>query len=89
MAIETNGALREEVRVIQKEPVDRTFEDHHLYSVVVFKLRDDLSDLQHKFRPTTLTGGFSSTTRECEGVTRSSLTCAATVAEGVTLLLLD
>jgi hypothetical protein len=35
-----------------------------------------------------LSGGFSSTTRQCEGVIRSSLTCAAFVAEDMTLLLL-
>src|SRR3954449_2993578 len=33
-----------------------------------------------------LSGGLSRTTRQCEGVTRSSLTCAAFVAEGMTLL---
>ena len=37
--------VREEVRMIQKEPVDGTFEDHHLHSVVILERRDDLSDL--------------------------------------------
>jgi hypothetical protein len=35
-----------------------------------------------------LSGGLSSTTRQREGVTRLSLTCAAFVAEGMTLLFL-
>src|SRR3954453_2721867 len=42
--------VREEVGVIQKEAVDRTFEDHHLHSVVVLERRHDLSDLRNKFR---------------------------------------
>jgi hypothetical protein len=42
--------LREEVGVIQKEAVDGTLEDHHLYSVVVLERRDDLPDLQNEFR---------------------------------------
>jgi hypothetical protein len=35
-----------------------------------------------------LSGGLSSTTRQCEGVTRLSLICAAIVVEDMTLLLL-
>src|SRR5689334_17952109 len=37
--------------------------------------------------PIRLSGGLSSTTRHSEGVTRSSLTCAAFVADGMTLLI--
>src|SRR5450432_3599089 len=35
-----------------------------------------------------LSGGLSSKTRQCEGVTRLSLICADCVAEGMTLLVL-
>jgi hypothetical protein len=36
--------------VIEEDAVDGAFEDHHLYSVVVLELRDDLSDLPHELR---------------------------------------
>ncbi len=35
--------------MIQKEAVDGTFEDHHLHSVIVLELRDDLSYLRNEF----------------------------------------
>jgi hypothetical protein len=42
--------VREEVGVIQEEPVDGAFEDHHLYAVVVLEFRDDVSDLRNELR---------------------------------------
>jgi hypothetical protein len=78
----------EEVRVIQKDAVDGTFEDHHLHVVVVLELRDDLSALQNELRTHEVERRVVQYDPKCEGVTRSSVTCAARVAEGMTLLLL-
>jgi len=76
--------------VIQKEVGDGALEDHDLYPVVVLEGRDDLSHLQNEFRTHEFKGGLSRVTRLREGVvTRSSVTCAGSVAEGMTLLLLD
>lgn len=77
---------REEVGAIENDSVHRTLEHHHLDLVFVFEGRDNVSDLRHEFRTREIERRLSSTTRQCEGVTRSSLTCAASVAEGMTLL---
>jgi hypothetical protein len=61
-----------------KEVVDDTFEDH-LHAIVVLERADDLSDLQNEFGPVMLTGGLSSMTRQCECVTRLTLTASSSL----------
>jgi hypothetical protein len=74
--------LREEVRVIKKDAVDGTFEDHHLHSVSSFSSAVTISRIcETNSGPMRLSGGLSRTTRQYEGVTRSSLSCAVFVAE--------